>query len=402
MSDKKQKISQETILVGSPLIACNPVCAAMKEKGLPYHSVWLQIAHFMKNIEHVTCLSTEQKEMVRDAFDEYLKLVKGKNETEVERFGRDFLAEVDKLKRSGAARALKEEQDFITELLAAISKNISQLASIISGTDTCGMIETLKGDTLKVIREIRNRQEILLAVKKGFDDLHDKVKKAQEKMEISMESLLVLESNALIDKLTGIFNRRFFDQELPKVVQTFLDKNGKVPFSLLLIDIDNFKEINDNHGHFIGDRALQKVAAIIQNNCRAGIDSPIRLGGDEFALFLIGTNRKNALKKAETLRQEISKRPLFFTLRETDGPPREIAFTLRVSIGVCELDIAWKDVPAGVLNSRAVFCDQEENNPLYKLTCMLSESADQALYEAKQGGRDRVCVFTGQKSGDPS
>lgn len=389
MPDKKDT----TILVGSPFIACNAICAKMKEKGLPYTSVWLQIGHFIKNIEHSTCLSTEQKEMVQEAFDEYLKLIPGKRDAEVERLGRDFLAEVDKLKRSGVAKVLKEEQDFIRELLDSIGKNISQLAGIINGADTCGMIESLKADTLKVIREVKNRQEILQAVKKGFDELHGTVKKAQEKMELSMESLLVLESNALIDKLTGIFNRRFFDQELPKLVQTFLDHDGKVPFSLLLIDIDHFKEVNDTHGHFIGDRALQKVAAIIQNNCRAGIDSPIRLGGDEFALFLIGTNRDNALKKAEIIRGEICKKPLCFNLRQTDGPPREISFTIRASIGVCELDIGWKDVPADTLNSESIFCDPANENPMYKLTCMLSESADQALYVAKETGRDQVRAF---------
>ncbi|MFH1215032.1 MAG: diguanylate cyclase [Pseudomonadota bacterium] len=389
MTDKK-----ETILVGSPLIACNPICAAMKERGLPYSSIWLQIGHFIKNLQHVSCLSEEQKAMVEEGFEEYLKLVKGKKETEVERLGHDFLGEVDKLKRSEMARTLKEEQDFIGELLDSIGKNINQLTSIISGTDTCGMLKKLKDDTLKVIREVKNRKEILIAVKQGFDELNSKVKEAQEKMELSMESLLVLESNALIDKLTGIFNRRFFDQELPKVVQTFLDKGGRVPFSLLLIDIDHFKEVNDTYGHFIGDRALQKVASIIQNNCRAGIDSPIRLGGDEFALFLIGTSRDNAAKKAGTILREISKKPLSFTLRETDGPPREISFTICVSIGVCELDIGWKDVPAGTLSAKAVFCDPSEENPMYKLTCMLSEFADQALYEAKEAGRDQVRLFS--------
>ncbi|MBI5556464.1 MAG: GGDEF domain-containing protein [Deltaproteobacteria bacterium] len=386
---------KNSILVASPLIACNSVCAALKERGLPYDSVWLQIGHFIRNLDGVSCLSHEQQTLVKESFEEYLKLVSNKDKAQVESLGRDFLDEVDKLKKSGTARALKEEQDFNAQLLDAIGKNLHQLAAIISKADACGMIDTIKADTLKSIKSATSRNQILHIVEESFTELNEKAKTTQEKMELSMESLLVLESNAIIDKLTGIFNRRFFDQELPKIVQTYLDKKGRVPFSLMLLDIDRFKEINDTHGHFIGDRAQQKVAAIVQNNCRAGIDSPIRLGGDEFALFLIGTNEKNGLKKGETIRMEISKKPMTFMQRETDGDPHNVSITVEVSIGVCELDIAWKDIAAGDLNRHAIFCKPPDDDPMYKLTCMLAEGADQALYEAKEMGRNQVRAFRG-------
>jgi len=384
---------KDSILITSPLISCNPFCAELKEKGLPYDSIWMQIGHDIRHLDHVACLSDEQKQMVRESFDNYLKLLPGKGKADVERLGRDFLGEIDKLKRSGVVKALKMEQDFNADLLNAISKNLHQLCLIIGKADTCRMIENLKAETLQSIKSARSRDEILKIVESGFNELHKKVKTNQEKMEISLESLLVLESNAIIDKLTGIFNRRFFDQELPKIVEIFIDKKGKVPFSLLLLDVDRFKEINDTYGHFIGDRALQRVAAIIQNNCRAGIDSPIRLGGDEFALFLIGTNEANAVKKAETIRQEISRRAMCFTRRETDAAPHDVTFTAQVSVGVCELDIAWKDMAPSDLNKNPVFCDAADDSPISKLTCMLAESADQALYQAKDMGRNQVRLF---------
>jgi diguanylate cyclase (GGDEF)-like protein len=384
---------KDSILIASPLISCNHVCAALKEKGLPYDSVWLQIGHIINHIDKITCLNDEQKQKVRQAFDDYMVLLRKKDKTEVDRLGREFLAEIDRMKNAEMARSLKIEQDFNAELINAISKNLHQLYSIIGRNDACGMIDSLKAETLNSIRSAKNRGDILKIVEAGFNDVNSRVKTAQEKMELSMESLLVLESNAIIDKLTGIFNRRFFDQELPKVVQTFLDKEGKVPFSLLLIDIDKFKEVNDTYGHFIGDRVLQRVASIIQNNCRAGIDSPIRLGGDEFALFLIGTNEKNALKKGDIIRNEICRKPMTFTQRETDAAPHDVSFTTEVSIGVCELDIAWKDIAPGDLNTNAIFCDPAEDNPMYKLTCMLAESADQALYEAKALGRNQVRAY---------
>ncbi|MFZ5772663.1 MAG: GGDEF domain-containing protein [Thermodesulfobacteriota bacterium] len=384
---------KDSILIASPLISCNSFCAELKERGLPYDSVWIHIGHLIRHLDQAACLSDEQKLMVREAFDEYLKLLPDKGRTEVERFGRDFLGEIDKLKRAGVTRALKMEQDFNAELLDAVSRNLHQLCLIVGRADTCDMIENLKVDTLKSIKSARSRDEILRIVEDGFNDLHRKVKITREKMEISLESLLVLESNAIIDKLTGIFNRRFFDQELPKIVETFLTKQGRVPFSLLLLDIDRFKEINDTHGHFIGDRALQRVAAIMQNNCRAGIDSPIRLGGDEFALFLIGTNQANAVKKAEIIRHEISRRPMSFTQRETDAAPHDVSFIVEVSIGVCELDAAWQDLPPAELNQPPVCCQPTNENPVLKLTRLLAESADQALYQAKDTGRNQVRAF---------
>jgi diguanylate cyclase (GGDEF)-like protein len=384
---------KDSILIASPLIACNPICAELKEKGLPYDSIWLQIGHVIRHLDYVTCLSDEQRLLVREAFEEYLKLLPGKGKAGVERLGLDLLGEIDKLKRAGVTKSLKMEQDFNADLLNAISKNLHQLCLIIGKAETCGMIESLKADTLQSIKSAKGRAEILKIVESGFNDLHRKVKTSQEKMEISLESLLVLEANAIIDKLTGIFNRRFFDQELPKIVETFIDKQGKVPFSLMLLDIDRFKEINDTFGHFIGDRALQRVAAIIQNNCRAGIDSPIRLGGDEFALFLIGTNQANAVKKGENIRREISKRAMSFTQRETDAAPHDVSFTVEVSIGVCQLDIAWQGMAPGDRNKNPVFCDAADDNPIAKLTCMLAESTDQALYQAKDLGRNRVRAF---------
>ena len=386
MAEKKN-----SILVGSPLISCNVVCAGLKEKGLPHDSVWIQIGHFVKNLDKDCCLSEEQRTTVKEAFDEYLSLVKDKEKNEVERLGLDFIAEVDKLKRSKSAKALKEEKEFAAELLNSISKNLSQLYSTINRTDTCGMIDGVKKDALQSIRAAKDRKAILKIVEKSFDDVTRQVDKNQEMMRMSLDSLMVLESNVIIDKLTGVFNRRFFDQELPRVVKAFLEKEGKVPFSLLILDIDKFKDINDTYGHFIGDKALQQVARIIQNNCRAGIDSPIRIGGDEFALFLIGTREENAIKKADTIRKEIAKKPMIFSLQDKGSTTlRKVSISIQVSIGVCELNLNWKDIPAEQLSEKISFCDSSDNNSLYRMTCMLAESADQALYEAKKAGRNQV------------
>lgn len=388
MSQKKT-----ALLVTSPLISCNPTCAALKEKGLPYDSVWLQIGHVMNNLDKLAGLDDDQKQSVRTIFAEYLSSIPEKDKAEVERLGLEFLGKIDRLKCAKVERSLRDEQAFNAKLLTAVGKNLQQLYGLINSDEADGMIEGVKNETLRSIRTAKSREEILKIVEASFIDVCERVKITREKMELSLESLLVLESNALIDKLTGIFNRRFFDQELPKAVQIFMDKKGKIPFSLLLIDVDNFKGVNDTYGHFIGDRILQRVAALIQNNCRAGIDSPVRLGGDEFALFLVGTNGVNAEKKGEMIRNIICDKPMTFAQRDMDSESQGASVTVKVSIGVCELDLSWlENAPVG-RNRSAVFCDSAEKNPVYKLTCILAESADQALYDAKAKGRNQVRVF---------
>lgn len=385
---------KNAMLVASPLISCNPTCASLKEKGLPYDSIWLQIGHVMNNLDKMNCLDDGQKQMVSEAFDEYLAFVAHQdNKAEVEQRGHEFLGEIDRLKSTKVVKSLRSEQEFNAKLLTAVGKNLHQLYSLINNDDTGGAIEEVKEETLNSIKSAASRDDILKIVEASFNDVCEKVKNAREKMEHSLENLLVLEANALIDKLTGIYNRRFFDQELPKVVKTFIDKKGKVPFSLLLLDIDNFKEVNDTYGHFIGDRVLQRVAEIIQNNCRAGIDSPIRLGGDEFALFLVGTNESNAEKKGEIIRHKICDKPITFTQRDVDSALPGVSCRVEVSIGVCQLDLSWKDASPDRKNRSAVFCDSAEENPVYKLTCILAEFADNALYAAKAAGRNQVCVF---------
>ncbi|HTA65151.1 MAG TPA: GGDEF domain-containing protein [Xanthomonadaceae bacterium] len=162
---------------------------------------------------------------------------------------------------------------------------------------------------------------------------------------------------AIYDSLTGFFNRRHFcavlDEELEKTVEAS-------PLSLLMLDLDHFKEINDRHGHLVGDQVLGTVARIIRERTPMGL--PIgRLGGEEFALALPGHDLHAAARLAETLRTAVAERPI--ETRDT----QPLAVTL--SIGVAQAD-------AGV-STRG----------------MLLKNADEQLYRAKQDGRNRVCAL---------
>jgi diguanylate cyclase (GGDEF)-like protein len=160
---------------------------------------------------------------------------------------------------------------------------------------------------------------------------------------------------AIYDSLTGFYNRRRFrallDEEMGGT------KTGP-PLSLLLIDLDHFKLVNDRHGHLVGDQVLSGVATVIREHAPA--DAPIgRLGGEEFALILRGRSLQEAADLAEVLRAAVSARPI-----ET----RDQQLSATISIGVAQ---------SGVDGATA---------------SELLRHADKRMYRAKQDGRNRVCA----------
>lgn len=157
------------------------------------------------------------------------------------------------------------------------------------------------------------------------------------------------EEAAFTDHLTGLANLRRFERQFQREVAR-TERYGH-PFCLLLIDIDNFKEVNDAHGHDAGDEVLRRVGNVIQAGTR-GIDTDARIGGDEFAVILPETPLERGLEVAERLRAEIA---------AIETPTRVTA-----SFGVAELPAC------------AQGCDE------------LRAAADAALYEAKRAGRNRI------------
>jgi diguanylate cyclase (GGDEF)-like protein len=172
-----------------------------------------------------------------------------------------------------------------------------------------------------------------------------------------------LVQRASIDSLSGLFNRRHF-LELAEGEWSRFDRYER-PLSLMLLDIDMFKTINDRYGHDVGDQAIAHIAAV----CRDGKRTPdivARIGGEEFALLLPETSLESARPVAERLRRQIADTPLIVA-----GAP--IAIT--VSIGVAEATPEMADIAA------------------------LMRAADQALYGAKHAGRNRVVAATEPPAG---
>lgn len=158
------------------------------------------------------------------------------------------------------------------------------------------------------------------------------------------------------DGLTGAFNRRFFDEILGKEF-AFAERHG-APLSLLMMDVDHFKKVNDAFGHPAGDLALQKIVTCVHHAIRAE-DAFARFGGEEFALVLREVTEDVAVAVAERLRRQISElRPLY----------REQVVPLTISIGVAT-----------------------HATGMFKTSDALLEAADRFLLQAKEKGRNRVC-----------
>jgi diguanylate cyclase (GGDEF)-like protein len=176
-----------------------------------------------------------------------------------------------------------------------------------------------------------------------------------------LRSIDELSALATIDPLTGLWNRRVFVERLSEEISRF-DRYSS-PLSLLMIDMDGFKSLNDTCGHAAGDDALRLVGRLLTAQFRAA-DIASRYGGDEFAVILPGTNKTEAFAAAEKLRVAIDG----LELRAGGGP-----------------DSPFVTASVGVASAGAQAPDAER----------LLEAADRALYRAKASGRDSVVIAPG-------
>ncbi|MFC3913262.1 diguanylate cyclase [Pseudaeromonas sharmana] len=160
---------------------------------------------------------------------------------------------------------------------------------------------------------------------------------------------------SMTDPLTGLHNLRYLQQHLQETFEHF--HRYRRPFSLLMMDIDFFKRINDEWGHAAGDEVLRQLGSRLQTHLRQ-CDVLARIGGEEFVLLLLECRQEEACRRAETLRMQICSEPFTITSKTT--------LTLTVSLGVTEVDLK----------------DQE--------ICDIMARADEALYRAKSLGRNRV------------
>jgi diguanylate cyclase len=250
--------------------------------------------------------------------------------------------------RDGMKQLLNKVADFAEQADQHVSQFGSSLQSyndnLHPGLDLSkleAMIGSMSADTHKMQDSMQNLQQQLDASKQEVEKLNRELKSAR--------------GEALTDPLTGIANRRGFESKAKEI----LKDSAIASISVLMLDIDHFKKVNDTFGHLFGDKVIQAVATMLKTKVK-GQDVVARLGGEEFAVLLPETNVTGAFVVAEQIRQGVERSKI----RRHDHPDPVGGITL--SIGI-----------AGYTGN---------------LTQMM-DAADKALYASKQGGRNRTTVF---------
>ena len=168
----------------------------------------------------------------------------------------------------------------------------------------------------------------------------------------------LIEIISITDGLTNIYNRRYFDEIFPKIINSAKQKDELVSF--LFMDIDHFKQYNDNYGHQKGDEVLIEVAKCLKNSLHRSSDIAFRLGGEEFAIVYQPETKEKAIEFANTIKENIEK---------------------------LQIKHEFSSVRLYVTASMGLVCKEANNidDKIYK-------EADDLLYEAKKSGRNQIKV----------
>ena len=220
----------------------------------------------------------------------------------------------------------------------------SQLEGLSDGKSVQRIVDQLLVDTRAMRVSVSALQDELAETRLEVDDLRTELKKVKEE--------------AITDSLTGLLNRNGFSKVMEQLLPN-PDRSKEHP-SLLLLDIDRFKHVNDTYGHLLGDKVIKYVANTLRKRIK-GKDTAARYGGDEFAILLVETTLAGACAVAEDIRKTIEKG----YVRRTDND--QSIDNITVSIGV------------------ARYCGDESSIELI-------ERADQALYTSKTEGRNKITV----------
>lgn len=244
---------------------------------------------------------------------------------------------------------IKSENDKIPVLLNAVERNINNSIQI-----ECVLIPMQGRDEYEneLITDKRKTEKILLETDAAYMKLKELMLQVEEKQEQLLELNRQLQMLATTDTLTGLKNRRFLQEKLLDLLNE--TQINDYPFSLLLLDVDHFKKVNDTYGHPTGDAVLQELSMKLLQET-SDQDIVARMGGEEFIILLPHTDSQTALLTAERIREFIA-----------ESTWNSIQIT--ISIGV----------------TTYIHGDNLES---------LLSNADEALYASKKEGRNRVTVM---------
>lgn len=252
------------------------------------------------------------------------------------------------------------EGSYLSKWILQVGAASEALLFAIAMSDRINLLkQQMLADQEKIVEQeklLRSAQE------KANRDLEERVEQRTRELARVAEDLArvneKLDRMNQLDELTQVYNRRAFNQRSAQLLAQC--KREQLPLSVLLLDVDHFKQVNDRHGHLAGDECLRRLADVIRARVTRPQDFVARLGGEEFAVMLYDTPVQGALQVAERIRGEVQQIQLQW---EHEDIP------LTISIGVC-----------GGMPAR----DDEVEN--------FTHCADLALYRAKAEGRNRVVM----------
>jgi diguanylate cyclase (GGDEF)-like protein len=295
-----------------------------------------------------------------DTGEQFRYLAANKDELDAQTFEKDMNHHIEKTE--AAASALRQMNQILQTGISQITDSLTHLAQANPGArDRIAKIKqrlidvqdvpeleklrtAIMEETQSLIREAEERESELTRVRSHINETKSRARSLEAALEEAEEI-------ARTDPLTTMGNRRALDEHAKSLAQS------RVPVAILLIDIDNFKSINDTNGHETGDMVLKHIGTRITRALRGG-DRAFRIGGDEIAILLTNARKSSAAAVARRINEVIGDRPVTVGDKKVD---------VTLSIGVAD----WK---SGEKYSQA------------------QARADEALYLAKSQGRNQVCV----------
>lgn len=320
------------------------VIALMGQHDAPFNPISFTVWY-----EFVSGINAWLKQAVTDAMVTEKRL----SGATLLRLYQEGVAEVDPSAMYKIANELQQTMAGMGEQASLTAKHAGHYGEQLDGLNTA----LGRQDAAGVTSLMSQAREGTALMRSSAGDLEQQVLASRNEILRLQGELVRVRDEVLLDPLTQVLNRRGFDEKLAAMVAQAPDTG--CAHGLVMLDIDYFKQVNDTHGHLMGDRVLQAIGEVLRSCVTDKTQSVARFGGEEFAILLPNTSIDQALKIAELVNQRTR------TMRIRDRRTKEVVLSVTISGGVAVMQPG----------------DDAQR---------LISRADRVLYQSKQSGRDRV------------